>query len=115
MNHNAADGSARWTLLLTLAGLLVAVAAAIGTWYGVLDQSTATTVAGTASVGTGLASVGEQHIGGDVSITGPVDAVQPSSAPAAGTAVADVGIATVGEQTIDGSVTIDAAPVQTRP
>jgi hypothetical protein len=115
MTDNTADGSARRTLILTLAGLVVAVAAAIGTWYGVLKPSTAPAEPGAASVGTGIATVGEQRIDGDVSITGPAGPAPPTPAAAAGRAAAGVGMATVGEQTVDGSVTIDATPEQPRP
>jgi hypothetical protein len=117
MNHNTADGPARWTLILTLAGLLVAVAAAVGTWYGVLQPSTVPVEAGSASVGTGIATVGEQRIGGDLTITGTDSAVAPvpASSSDSARAAAGVGISNIGKQQIKGSVIIDGTQGPTTP
>ncbi len=110
MNDETRAGTARRTLILTLAGLAVAVAAAIGTWYGVLRPSTEPAEPGAAAVGTGIAVVGEQRIGGDVTITGPAGAGPQATPTATGTAAAGVGIANLGKQEIGGSVSIDASP-----
>jgi hypothetical protein len=107
MNDTTANGIARRTLILTLVGIVVAIAGVVGTWYGVLRPPNDSS--GTASVGTGIATVGKQRIDGDVNITGAAGAVRQVPASAAETASADVGIANVGEQEIDGSVTIDAS------
>lgn len=98
--------SERWILILTAVAVVIALIGAIGTWYGVVEPPSGHDAAGSASVGTGIATVGEQHIRGDLTITAPdgAPAAPTLSGPAAATA--DVGIANVGRQTIDGDVNI---------
>jgi hypothetical protein len=69
MNDTTANGIARRTLVLTIGGLVVALATGIGTWYGVFRSSIDSP--GAAIVGTGIAigEGGRQTVHGDVNIS----------------------------------------------